>query len=438
MQSNPTEPRACPRYVSRGTPRAFRALFAGDEAFDIESSRVRAYPGLPGPAPDTRALYRIALAEVPGARRALDLGAGAGVGTAELSRALDEVVGLDIDPEAVRFARHYLPGTRFEVDGEGQAAPTDADLVCVVDVLGHAFAPEQVLRRARRALAENGRVFIAEPEAYPSQDLLPPTQLAFSKGTLGALLARAGLEVERWFDEVGQFVVCVARASADDHWQALERGEVASARGDHAEALRQYRHAAESSVPAVVLEASLGQAQAHVDLGELDAAATALLAAARVAPESARPLAGLSLMTLAAQDRPSALALAVRALENEPTEAWAAQALAESADSLRQEDALTAWRVAASLAPADVHVATELARASAARGNYAYAIKILERLREFRSDLGIDFHVTLAWLCLHAGRLSDARLEADVARAIDPDDEAVRELWAELERGAGA
>jgi Flp pilus assembly protein TadD len=419
--------------MSRGLPRAFRALFAGDTALDIECSRARAYPGLGGPAPDTRGLYRTALGLVPDAKRAIDLGCGSGLGTLELLSELDSVLGLDTDPEAVRFARHYLPEASIELEEGKDGGLPEVDLVCVVDVLGQTPSPERSLRQARRAIGARGRVFIAEPEAYPSQDLLPPVVQAFSKPMLMALMARAGLEPERWLDEVGHFVVCLARAATDDRWQALEQAELASAEGDHAQALQLFALASESPDPNVALEGRLGMAQAHCDLGQLDRAAASLLDAARHAPDSARPLAGLSLLSLVGNDRTSALSLAVQAIENDPAEAAAAQALAEAADSLQQADALAAWRLTSSLAPADVRAASELARLAAERGDFAYAISVLERLREFRTDVGVDFHVTLGWLCLQAGRTADARLEAEMARVMDPDGNAVRELWARLE-----
>jgi SAM-dependent methyltransferase len=433
MASQPSISCDRPRYMSRGLPRAFRALFAGDTALDIECSRARAYPGLGGPAPDTRALYRAALALVPGARRAIDLGCGAGLGTAELLAQLDSVLGLDTDPEAVRFAQHYLPEARIELEDDKADGLPQADLVCVVDVLGQAPAPERLLRQARRALGPDGRVFIAEAQAYPTQDLLPPVTQAFSKPMLLALMARAGLEPELWLDDVGHFVVCLARPASDELWQALEQAELAAANGDHAQALQLFTLASESRNPNVALEGRLGVAQAHCDFGQLDRAAAALLGAAREAPSSARPLAGLSLLSLVANDRTSALSLAVQAIENDPAEAAAAQALAEAADSLQQADALAAWRLTSSLAPADVRAASELARLAAERGDFAYAISVLERLREFRADVGVDFHVTLGWLCLQAGRVADAQLEAEVARVMDPEGDAVRELWARIE-----
>ena len=95
-------------------------------------------------------------------------------------------------------------------------------------------------------------------------------------------------------------------------------------------------------------------------------------------------------------------------------------------------DALNAWRIAVNLAPDDLEVATGLARASAARQNYGFAIHVFERLRGYDTALGLQFHVTLAWLLLADGRKNDAAVEARYAAAIAPDDAAVSELVAAI------
>ena len=84
------------------------------------------------------------------------------------------------------------------------------------------------------------------------------------------------------------------------------------------------------------------------------------------------------------------------------------------------------------LAPSDVEIATEVARRAAGRADLGYAIWVLERVREFRPDLGVDYHVALAWLYITADRMGDARLEAELARVMDPESAGVKELWEHL------
>jgi len=120
-------------------------------------------------------------------------------------------------------------------------------------------------------------------------------------------------------------------------------------------------------------------------------------------------------------------------VKREPTAASANTAMALAAEQLAHPDAFNAWRVAANLAPDDPDAATGLARVSAAKQNFAFAIQVLERLRGYGSVLGVQFHVTLGWLLLADGRKSDAAVEARYAATLAPSDPAVHELASALE-----
>jgi tetratricopeptide (TPR) repeat protein len=139
---------------------------------------------------------------------------------------------------------------------------------------------------------------------------------------------------------------------------------------------------------------------------------------------------------LATGERRDALGLAVDALRRDPTESSANAAMALAAEQLEHPDAFNAWRVAANLAPDDPEVATGLARISAGRKNYGFAILALERLRGYGGELRVDFHVTLGWLLLADRRRNDASVEARYAEALDPAHPAVAELVQAIQRGA--
>jgi Flp pilus assembly protein TadD len=189
---------------------------------------------------------------------------------------------------------------------------------------------------------------------------------------------------------------------------------------------------AEAAAGALKLEGLIGCAVAQAEQGQIDDACRCLLEAAELAPGNARPLSGLAEVSLLAGDAMQALSLAVRALEDDPCNANAVAALARAADSLSQNDAFATWRIASCLAPSDPLAASELSRMAAERGDLPHAIWVLERLREFNHELSSDFHVTLAWLCLAAERLGDARVEVEMAHAIDPQSPAVLEVRAHL------
>jgi hypothetical protein len=157
-----------------------------------------------------------------------------------------------------------------------------------------------------------------------------------------------------------------------------------------------------------------------------------VLDAAALSPDDARSLASLSEISFVTGDAPRSLELAIGAVERDPCEPNAVQSLARAAETLQRDEAFASWRIANGLAPADIAVASEASRMAAARGEHMYAIWVFERLREFHGDLGVDYHVTLAWLYESAGRPGEARLEAELARAMDPESMGVKELWAHL------
>jgi 2-polyprenyl-3-methyl-5-hydroxy-6-metoxy-1,4-benzoquinol methylase/cell division septum initiation protein DivIVA len=100
-------------------------------------------------------------------KRVLDAGCGAGYGSAELADAALEVVGLDLAPEAIEFARaHYpLDNLRFE-QGSCLALPhADASfgLVVAFEVIEHLEDWRGFLREACRVLAPGGQLIVSTP-----------------------------------------------------------------------------------------------------------------------------------------------------------------------------------------------------------------------------------------------------------------------------------
>ncbi|HEU4577655.1 MAG TPA: methyltransferase domain-containing protein [Polyangiaceae bacterium] len=426
-----------PRYQRSPKAHIYAANFP-EASLSVECGRARCYPGLVGDAPDTRALYLVAAELLAGAQSVVDLGCGSGMGVAELSTRFKSVSAVDADAGAVAFVRQYLARAPHVAVvraslGDGVEPAVRHDAGCVIDMLGHTANPVAALRGAHRWLSESGRLFLAEPRAYPNQALLPPVLRAFTRPGLTQLLLRSGWEVERWLDDLGNFVACVLVPSKEDGWLWLERGDRARQQGNAGAALEAYATAAQRGSAALGTEALLGCAAVHVERGELDAACRCLLDAAQTSAGHPRALAGLAEISLLTGDARQALALAVRALETDPCELSAVQAMAGAADRLEQPEAFASWRIANGLAPSDLASAIEASRLAAAHGELPYAIWVLERVRRFRSDLGADFHVTLAWLYAARERFGQARLEAELARVQEPDSAAVAELLAHLD-----
>jgi SAM-dependent methyltransferase len=100
-------------------------------------------------------------------KRVLDAGCGAGYGAAELARAAVSVVGADIAPEAIDFARqnYPLPKLWFEQASCTALPHGDGcfDLVVAFEVIEHLVNWRELLREARRVLAPDGQFVVSTP-----------------------------------------------------------------------------------------------------------------------------------------------------------------------------------------------------------------------------------------------------------------------------------
>ena len=404
------------------------ARFPSGKRLAVTRGRARAYPGLTGAAPSTLAFYQ-AFAPLVSGKHVIDAGAGSGLGTRVLCESVPHVSALDCDARALDFAREYTPNAQFLQADLCHGPPLDrADAAVVVDVLGHLARPEAALRGLRACLPVGAQLFVAEAKAYPSQHLTAPARRAFSQAALVALLLRSGFDLEEIVCSGANFVALVARRTDDAAVEALVEGFHQAGRGQLAAARTEFSRALRSERSSVRLEARLGEAEAAFALNDGDGAVRAYFEANSLSADDGRGLSGLARIALATGEQSDALRLALDALKRDPTEGSAHAAMAFAAEQLAHPDTFNAWRIAANLAPDDPEVAVGLARVSAARQNYSFAIHAMERLRGYDGPLGVDFHVTLGWLLLADGRPSDAATEARYAVAIAPGHEAVTEL----------
>jgi tetratricopeptide (TPR) repeat protein len=404
------------------------ARFSSGKRVAVARGRERAYPGLTSTAPSTLAFYQMFAPLVAG-KHVIDAGAGAGAGARVLREHAAHVSALDSDARALEFAREYAPSAEFIQADLCHGPPLDrADAAVVVDVLGHLARPEAALRGLRACLPVGAQLLVAEAKAYPSQHLSAPARRAFSEAALVALLLRSGFELDEVKSSNSNFVVLVARRSEDPNLDALVEGFHQAGRGRLAAARVEFSRALCSERANVLLEARLGEAEAAFALNDGDGAVSSYFAANELNAEDGRALSGLSRITLAAGEPRDALGLALDALKRDPTESSAHAVMALSAEQIEHPDAFNAWRMAANLAPGAAEVAIGLARVSASRQNYAFAIHAMERLRSYGGPLAVDFHVTLGWLLLADGRRNDASVEARYAAALAPELEAVAEL----------
>jgi len=408
------------------------ARFPSGKRVPVVRGRERAYPGLRSVAPSTLPLYE-SLAPMIRGKHVLDAGSGSGLGTRVLCDYAPHVTALDSDTRALEFAREYVAGVAFLQADLCHGSPVDrADAAFVVDVLGHVARPETTLRGLRACLPAGSQLFVAEPKAHASQRLLPPARGAFSQTSLTRLLLRSGFELEEVAAPAANFVALVALRSADPAIDALVEGFQQAQRNQFRAARADFTRARQSLRPEVQLEAILGEAETAFAANDGDGAVRCYFEANALSDSDGRALCGLARVALATGEVHDALRLAIDALHRDPLDGSAHTVMAVAAEHLSPADAWNSWRIAVNLTPDDLEVATGLARASAARQNYGFAIHVFERLRGYDNALGVQFHVTLAWLLLADNRKNDAAVEARYAAAIAPEDPAVKELIAAI------
>jgi ubiquinone/menaquinone biosynthesis C-methylase UbiE len=106
-------------------------------------------------------------ARLAAGKRVLDIGCGAGYGSAELAVAAKRVVGIDVAAEALDFARvHYRkPNLVFEQASCTALPHAEAsfDLVVAFEIIEHLNDWRTFLQEARRVLAAGGRFVVSTP-----------------------------------------------------------------------------------------------------------------------------------------------------------------------------------------------------------------------------------------------------------------------------------
>jgi len=100
-------------------------------------------------------------------RRVLDAGCGSGYGAAELAREASQVLGIDIAPEAIDYAReHYhADNLRFERGSclEIPAPGASFDLVVAFEIIEHLSDWRAFLGEVRRVLSPGGQFLVSTP-----------------------------------------------------------------------------------------------------------------------------------------------------------------------------------------------------------------------------------------------------------------------------------
>lgn len=132
-------------------------------------------------------LYDFARRRWPNRKRILDAGCGPGYGTAHLAAgSAAEVIGVDLDPANVRFARrnYARPGMEFrrkdvqEAFGEPDCS---FDAIFSSNVLEHLQHPESFLLEMSRLLQDGGEFVLAFPPIIDSTSMEVNRRIRFHR-----------------------------------------------------------------------------------------------------------------------------------------------------------------------------------------------------------------------------------------------------------------
>lgn len=135
-------------------------------------------------------------------KRVLDAACGVGYGSRYLSDAAAHVVGVDLDPEAIDYARrrYARPGVEFEI---GDVTALDAgdgsfDVVCSFETVEHVLEPEEAIAEAARVLRDDGVYVMSTPRVDKTSrtPANPFHQVELSVSDLTAVLDRHFASIE--------------------------------------------------------------------------------------------------------------------------------------------------------------------------------------------------------------------------------------------------
>lgn len=391
------------RYEHDRSRRQHVAVFPDGSRVVVDRSRARAYPALPGDAPNTTEAYQLAIAHLRGrARRVADLGAGSGAGSASLHAAGFDVIAVDECDRALEFARRFAPGVRF-VRGSLEACDVrEFDALVLNDVLGLLVDDAATLRALAHSARPGTLLVGAVAVAEVGQTLVAPARRAFSAQALDALLVRTGWTPPVLLGRAGMLLVFASE----------REGSLASARAlEYAERARDVRALTDAvrvlvlaarrvQKPAEAREVLLTLGTLHHACGESDLAEQAITAANAIAPGCAEPYVALAALRLAGGEIDDAEALLDHALALDPTHprAWRdlASIFAARGEGQRAAECL---ECAVSLAPSDMDLVAELSRALANQGNAEGAARALERLLPYGAA-SVAVRRSYGWLAL--------------------------------------
>lgn len=133
---------------------------------------VEALPEHAGMVRQHRLRYEFALDHIHHCDRVVDCATGSGYGAAMLAAKARSVLGVDVVPDAIDFAKetYHKTDLRFEV-GSAYELPVQShsiDVYCSFETIEHVDEPIRLLKEADRILTPRGKLIISTPNRVAS------------------------------------------------------------------------------------------------------------------------------------------------------------------------------------------------------------------------------------------------------------------------------
>jgi SAM-dependent methyltransferase len=128
----------------------------------------------------------------------LDAGCGTGYGSALLAQHASRVLGVDVDPRSVRYARRHFASERTgfrTIDIQHLPFEAEFDLIVSSNALEHLDEPALFIAGARRALVSEGTLIVAVPPIFTEHDAHAHSHIHYH---------RANLRVGEWATLLGE------------------------------------------------------------------------------------------------------------------------------------------------------------------------------------------------------------------------------------------
>lgn len=174
--------------------------------------------------------YEFAARHLQG-RRLLDVGCGVGYGTrllAEHNNTSVEVLGLDISPETISYARQRYGGPHIEFRAGDAMTFEDSegfDGIVALEIIEHLKKPEEFIKHLVSLLRPKGLLVVSTPTT-PSTDFNPYHRQDFTPKSFRKLFADHGLKEIHCLNQVQHVSLGAVLRRKEARMQDLRRGMV--------------------------------------------------------------------------------------------------------------------------------------------------------------------------------------------------------------------